>query len=116
MKNNKYGYKLYKQKQNEKYKLFNYCYSYDFVLKIIEMYKRRKIIVIGENKEIAKNSNFKIIPITKYEAMMAEKDVPFWHNVVQMGFFYLYRLWGKINEIYNSWRTKRKGKATYRGI
>ena len=41
------------------------------------MCKRRKIIVIGENKEIAKSSNFKIIPITKYEAMMAEKDVPF---------------------------------------
>lgn len=77
MKNNKYGYKLYKQKQNEKYKLFNYCYSYDFALKIIEMYKRRKIIVIGENKEIEKNSKFKIIVITKYEAMMAEKDVPF---------------------------------------
>lgn len=77
MKNNKYGYKLYKQKQNKKYKLFNNCYTYAFALKIIEMYKRRKIIVIGETKETAKSSKFKIIPISKYEAMMAEKDVPF---------------------------------------
>ena len=55
MKNNKYGYKLYKQKQNEKYKLFNYCYSYDFALKIIEMYKRRKIIMgsTGTNSRLS---------------------------------------------------------------
>ena len=89
--NNPYGYKLLRQKEGEKYKLAHYCPTYDFAEKIIDMFKKRKIIVLGEPKSAIKKSKWKIVPITKYEAAQAEKDVPFWLYFKQLGFFTLYQ-------------------------
>ena len=75
--NNQYGYKLLRQKMGEQYKLAHYCFSYAYAEKIIDMYKKRKIIVLGEPKDAVKKSKWKIVPITKHEAVQAEKDVPF---------------------------------------
>lgn len=75
--NNPYGYKLLRQQLGERYKLAHYCFSYTFALKILDMYKKRKIIVLGEPKDAIKKSKWKIVPITKHEAVQAEKDVPF---------------------------------------
>ena len=54
-----------------------YCKTKNDALKLIDLYKRRKIIRLGEKKDLMKTALWKIVPITKYEAMMAEKDVPF---------------------------------------
>ena len=89
--NNPYGYKLLRKKEGEKYKLAHYCPTYDFAEKIIDMFKKRKIIVLGEPKSAIKKSKWKIVPITKYEAAQAEKDVPFWRYLTQLGFFTLYQ-------------------------
>lgn len=75
--NNLYGYHLLKKKKGEDFKHLYYCYSYNYAMKIIEMYKRRKIIVIGEEKDDIRKSKWKIVPITKHEAIQAQKDVPF---------------------------------------
>ena len=55
----------------------NYCNTKDTALKLIDLYKRRKIITIGEKKDLNKSALWKIIPIPRFEAMMAQKDVPF---------------------------------------
>ena len=68
---------LRKAKTDTKYKLIEYCKSKTDALKLIDLYKRRKIIRLGEKKDLMKTALWKIVPITKYEAMMAEKDVPF---------------------------------------
>ena len=68
---------LRKTKTDTKYKLIEYCKSKTDALKLIDLYKRRKIIRLGEKKDLMKTALWKIVPITKYEAMMAEKDVPF---------------------------------------
>ena len=68
---------LRKTKTDTKYKLMEYCKTKNDALKLIDLYKRRKIIRLGEKKDLIKNALWKIVPITKYEAMMAEKDVPF---------------------------------------
>ena len=68
---------LRKAKTDTKYKLISYCKTKNAALKLIDLYKRRKIIRLGEKKDLMKAALWKIVPITKYEAMMAEKDVPF---------------------------------------
>ena len=68
---------LRKAKTDTKYKLIAYCKTKADALKLINLYKRRKIIRLGEKKDLIKTALWKIVPITKYEAMMAEKDVPF---------------------------------------
>lgn len=68
---------LRKAKTDTKYKLIEYCKTKNDALKLIDLYKRRKIIRLGEKKDLIKTALWKIVPITKYEAMMAEKDVPF---------------------------------------
>ena len=68
---------LRKTKTDTKYKLISYCKTKNDALKLIDLYKRRKIIRLGEKKDLIKTALWKIVPITKYEAMMAEKDVPF---------------------------------------
>ena len=68
---------LRKTKTDTKYKLIEYCKTKNDALKLIDLYKRRKIIRLGEKQDLIKNALWKIVPITKYEAMMAEKDVPF---------------------------------------
>ena len=68
---------LRKTKTDTKYKLIEYCKTKNDALKIIDLYKRRKIIRLGEKKDLIKTALWKIVPLTKYEAMMAEKDVPF---------------------------------------
>ena len=68
---------LRKTKTDTKYKLIAYCKTKADALKLINLYKRRKIIRLGEKKDLMKTVLWKIVPITKYEAMMAEKDVPF---------------------------------------
>ena len=68
---------LRKTKTDTKYKLIEYCKTKADALKLIDLYKRRKIIRLGEKKDLMKTALWKIVPITKYEAMMAEKDVPF---------------------------------------
>lgn len=68
---------LRKAKTDTKYKLIEYCKTKNDALKLIDIYKRRKIIRLGEKKDLIKTALWKIVPITKYEAMMAEKDVPF---------------------------------------
>ena len=68
---------LRKAKTDTKYKLIEYCKTKNDALKLIDLYKRRKIIRLGEKKDLMKTVLWKIVPITKYEAMLAEKDVPF---------------------------------------
>ena len=68
---------LRKAKTDTKYKLIEYCKTKADALKLIDLYKRRKIFRLGEKKDLMKTALWKIVPITKYEAMMAEKDVPF---------------------------------------
>lgn len=68
---------LRKTKIDTRYKLMEYCKTKADALKLIDLYKRRKIIRLGEKKDLMKAALWKIVPITKYEAMMAEKDVPF---------------------------------------
>ena len=45
--------------------------------KLISLYKRRKILILNEKPELNTTAKWKVVPITRYEAMMAEKDVPF---------------------------------------
>ena len=68
---------LRKTKTDTKYKLIEYCKTKNDALKLIDLYKRRKIIRLEEKKDLMKTALWKIVLITKYEAMMAEKDVPF---------------------------------------
>lgn len=68
---------LRKAKTDTKYKMIEYCKTKNDALKLIDLYKRRKIIRLGEKKDLIKAALWKIVLITKYEAMMAEKDVPF---------------------------------------
>ena len=68
---------LRKTKTDTKYKMIEYCKTKNDALKLIGLYKRRKIIRLDEKKDLIKTALWKIVPITKYEAMMAEKDVPF---------------------------------------
>ena len=55
----------------------HYCPTLEYAKKIIELYKRRKLIRVGEKKSLIKTALWKIIPMPNYEAVMAEKDVPF---------------------------------------
>ena len=55
----------------------NYCYSKDYAIKLISLYKKRKVVILGEKKHLNKKALWQIVPITKYEAVMAQKDVPF---------------------------------------
>ena len=72
------SYKLLRKTQNsDDYEIMSYCPTRKIALKIIEMYKKRKIIRLGEKRSLMKRSKWQIVPITKYEAVMAEKDVPF---------------------------------------
>ena len=72
------AYKLLRKTQNsDDYEIMSYCLTREMALKIIELYKKRKIIRLGEKRSLMKNTLWKIVPITKYEAVMAEKDVPF---------------------------------------
>ena len=72
------GYKLLRKTKNDaKYRLMNYCYSKDYAIKLISLYQKRKIIKLGEKRSLMKTDLWKIIPITKYEAVMAQKNVPF---------------------------------------
>ena len=72
------GYKLLrKTKIDAKYRLMNYCYSKDYAIKLISLYQKRKLIIMGEKKHLNKTALWKIVPITRYEAVMAQKDVPF---------------------------------------
>ena len=66
------GYKL-----DTKYMLLNYCFSKECAKKLISLYKRRKILILNEKPELNITAKWKVVPITRYEAMMAEKDVPF---------------------------------------
>ena len=73
------GYRLMrKTKQDSDYKEMEYCPTIEYAKKIIQLYKRRKLIRVGEKKSLMKSALWKIVPIPNYEAMMAEKDVPFW--------------------------------------
>lgn len=50
-------YKLFrKTKIDAKYRLMNYCYSKDYAIKLINLYKKRKLIIMGEKKAIKQNS------------------------------------------------------------
>ena len=69
---------LRKTKIDAKYRLMNYCYSKEYAIKLISLYKRRKLIIVGEKKQLNKTAKWQTIPITRYEAVMAQKDVPFW--------------------------------------
>ena len=55
----------------------HYCPTLEYANKIIELYKRRKLIRIGEKKSLIKSALWKIVPITNYEAIMGETAVPF---------------------------------------
>ena len=68
---------LRKTKIDAEYRLMNYCYSKDYAIKLISLYKKRKLIILGEKKHLNKKALWQIVPITKYEAVMAQKDVPF---------------------------------------
>lgn len=68
---------LRKTKIDTKYRLMNYCYSKEYAIKLISLYKKRKIIKFGEKRSLMKTALWKIVPITRYEAVMAQKDVPF---------------------------------------
>ena len=72
------SYKLLRKTQNsDDYEIMSYCPTREIALKIIEMYKKRKIIRLGEKRSLMKTALWKIVPITRYEAVMAQKDVPF---------------------------------------
>ena len=72
------AYKLLRKTKNDaEYSLMNYCYSKDYAIKLISLYKKRKLIIVGEKKQLNKTAKWQIVPITRYEAMMAQKDVPF---------------------------------------
>ena len=69
---------LRKTRADSEYKIMErYCPTLEYANKIIELYKRRKIVRVGEKKSLMKSALWKIVPIPNYEAMMAEKDVPF---------------------------------------
>ena len=69
---------LRKTRADSEYKIMErYCPTLEYANKIIELYKRRKIVRVGEKKSLMKSALWQIVPITRYEAMMAEKDVPF---------------------------------------
>ena len=68
---------LRKTKIDAKYRLMNYCYSKDYAIMLISLYQKRKLVILGEKKHLNKKALWKIVPITRYEAMMAQKDVPF---------------------------------------
>ena len=71
-------YKLLRKTKNDaEYRLMNYCYSKEYAIKLISLYKRRKLIIVGEKKQLNKTAKWQILPITRYEAVMAQKDVPF---------------------------------------
>lgn len=71
-------YKLLRKTKNDaEYRLMNYCYSKDYAIMLISLYKKRKLIIVGEKKQLNKTAKWQIVPITRYEAMMAQKDVPF---------------------------------------
>lgn len=71
-------YKLLRKTKNDaEYRLMNYCYSKDYAIKLISLYQKRKIIKFGEKRSLMKTALWKIVPITRYEAVMAQKDVPF---------------------------------------
>ena len=71
-------YKLLRKTKNDtEYRLTNYCYSKDYAIMLISLYKKRELIIVGEKKQLNKTAKWQIVPITKYEAMMAQKDVPF---------------------------------------
>jgi hypothetical protein len=72
------AYKLLRKTKNDaEYRLMNYCYSKEYAIKLISLYKKRKIIRLGEKRSLMKTALWKIVPITRYEAVMAQKDVPF---------------------------------------
>ena len=72
------AYKLLRKTRNSgSYEIMNYCSTREMALKIIELYKKRKIIRLGEKRSLMKTALWKIVPITRYEAVMAQKDVPF---------------------------------------
>ena len=72
------AYKLLRKTKNDtEYRLMNYCYSKEYAIKLISLYKKRKIIRLGEKRSLVKTALRQIVPITIYEAVMAEKDVPF---------------------------------------
>lgn len=72
------GYKLLrKTKTDAKYRLMNYCYSKEYAIKLISLYQKRKLIIVGEKKQLNKTAKWQIVPITRYEAVMAQKNVPF---------------------------------------
>lgn len=72
------AYKLLRKTKNDaEYRLINYCYSKDYAIKLINLYQKRKIIKLGEKRSLMKTALWQIVPIKKYEAVMAEKDVPF---------------------------------------
>ena len=68
---------LRKTRKSDDYEIMSYCPTREMALKIIELYKKRKIIKLGEKRSLMKTSKWQIVPITRYEAMMAQKDVPF---------------------------------------
>lgn len=68
---------LRKTRKSDDYEIMSYCPTREMALKIIELYKKRKIIKLGEKRSLMKTALWKIVPITRYEAMMAQKDVPF---------------------------------------
>ena len=68
---------LIKTKNDAEYRLMNYCYSKEYAIMLISLYKKRKLIIMGEKKQLSKAAKWQIVPITKYEAVMAQKDVPF---------------------------------------
>ena len=72
------SYKLLRKTRNsDNYEIMSYCPTREMVLKIIELYKKRKIIKLGEKRSLMKTVKWQIVPITRYEAMMAQKNVPF---------------------------------------
>lgn len=72
------GYKLLRKTKNDaQYRLMNYCYSKEYAIKLISLYQKRKIIRLGEKRSLMKTALWKIVPITRYETVMAQKDVPF---------------------------------------
>ena len=69
---------LRKTRADSEYRIMeHYCPTLEYANKIIELYKRRKIVRVGEKKSLMKSALWQIVPITRYEAMLAEKDVPF---------------------------------------
>jgi hypothetical protein len=42
----------------------SYCPTREIAIKIIEMYKKRKIIKLGEKRSLMKTALWKIVPIT----------------------------------------------------